>query len=181
MGRLISSFSWTFSKVSQKFLFCLGFFLSTEIMNLLPNVIFAISWNIQTWIIPECSCKSCISLFASVRSAASSFSAGNGAGHQPAAALAVSYGMPTWTQVLLPSHQFSAQTFALNPLRQQKTQQGNQLAKETDRLMKAFTALPVSPDQVRISTIWTRWPEFSWICSRFIKWLTLIWFPFKLS
>ncbi|XP_075904448.1 syntaxin-7 isoform X2 [Nelusetta ayraudi] len=30
---------------------------------------------------------------------------------------------------------------------QQKTQQGNQLAKETDRLMKAFTALPVSPDQ----------------------------------
>ncbi|XP_063351439.1 syntaxin-7 isoform X1 [Pelmatolapia mariae] len=30
---------------------------------------------------------------------------------------------------------------------QQKQQQGNHLAKETDRLMKAFTALPVGPDQ----------------------------------
>ncbi|XP_037541294.1 syntaxin-7 [Nematolebias whitei] len=30
---------------------------------------------------------------------------------------------------------------------QQKQQQGNQLAKETDRLMKSFTALPIGPDQ----------------------------------
>ncbi|KAA8583199.1 hypothetical protein FQN60_015745 [Etheostoma spectabile] len=30
---------------------------------------------------------------------------------------------------------------------QQKQQQGNQLAKETDRLIKAFSALPVGPDQ----------------------------------
>ncbi|KAG8011201.1 Syntaxin-7 [Nibea albiflora] len=30
---------------------------------------------------------------------------------------------------------------------QQKQQQGNQLAKDTDRLMKAFSALPVGPDQ----------------------------------
>lgn len=30
---------------------------------------------------------------------------------------------------------------------QQKQQQGSQLAKDTDRLMKAFTALPVGPDQ----------------------------------
>ncbi|XP_068609800.1 syntaxin-7 [Brachionichthys hirsutus] len=30
---------------------------------------------------------------------------------------------------------------------QQNQQQGNQLAKETDRLMKSFTALPVGPDQ----------------------------------
>ncbi|CAN9507734.1 unnamed protein product [Ophioblennius macclurei] len=30
---------------------------------------------------------------------------------------------------------------------QQKQQQGNQLAKDTDRLIKAFTALPVGPDQ----------------------------------
>ncbi|XP_020488112.2 syntaxin-7 [Labrus bergylta] len=30
---------------------------------------------------------------------------------------------------------------------QQTQQQGNQLAKETDRLMKTFTALPVGPDQ----------------------------------
>uniref|UniRef100_UPI0037E81444 syntaxin-7 n=1 Tax=Semicossyphus pulcher TaxID=241346 RepID=UPI0037E81444 len=30
---------------------------------------------------------------------------------------------------------------------QQKQQQGNQLAKETDRLMKAFSGLPVGPDQ----------------------------------
>ncbi|XP_059212661.1 syntaxin-7 isoform X2 [Centropristis striata] len=30
---------------------------------------------------------------------------------------------------------------------QQKQQQGNQLAKETDRLIKAFCALPVGPDQ----------------------------------
>ncbi|KAF7655713.1 hypothetical protein LDENG_00051980 [Lucifuga dentata] len=30
---------------------------------------------------------------------------------------------------------------------QQKQQQGNQLAKETDRLIKAFSALPVSTDQ----------------------------------
>ncbi|KAM9338811.1 syntaxin-7 [Symphorus nematophorus] len=30
---------------------------------------------------------------------------------------------------------------------QQKQQQGNHLAKETDRLMKAFSALPVGPDQ----------------------------------
>ncbi|GAA6235159.1 syntaxin-7 [Lates japonicus] len=30
---------------------------------------------------------------------------------------------------------------------QQKQQQGNQLAKETDRLIKAFAALPVGPDQ----------------------------------
>ena len=32
--------------------------------------------------------------------------------------------------------------------RQQKQQHGNQLAKETDRLMKAFSALPIGPDQV---------------------------------
>lgn len=37
--------------------------------------------------------------------------------------------------------------------RQQKQQQGNQLAKETDRLIKAFTALPVGPDQVLNSKI----------------------------
>uniref|UniRef100_A0A8D3A4W1 Syntaxin-7 n=1 Tax=Scophthalmus maximus TaxID=52904 RepID=A0A8D3A4W1_SCOMX len=30
---------------------------------------------------------------------------------------------------------------------QQKQQQGNQLAKETDRLIKAFAALPIGPDQ----------------------------------
>ncbi|XP_054604342.2 syntaxin-7 isoform X1 [Nothobranchius furzeri] len=30
---------------------------------------------------------------------------------------------------------------------QQKQQQGNNLAKETDKLMKAFTALPIGPDQ----------------------------------
>ncbi|XP_049445262.1 syntaxin-7 isoform X1 [Epinephelus fuscoguttatus] len=30
---------------------------------------------------------------------------------------------------------------------QQKQQQGNQLAKDTDKLMKAFSALPVGPDQ----------------------------------
>lgn len=30
---------------------------------------------------------------------------------------------------------------------QQKQQQGNQLAKETDRLMKTFSALPIGPDQ----------------------------------
>lgn len=35
-----------------------------------------------------------------------------------------------------------------NVISQQKQQQGNHLAKETDRLMKAFTALPVGPDQV---------------------------------
>lgn len=36
--------------------------------------------------------------------------------------------------------------------RQQKQQHGNQLAKETDRLMKAFSALPIGPDQV----CWTK-------------------------
>ncbi|KAK1888992.1 Syntaxin-7 [Dissostichus eleginoides] len=33
------------------------------------------------------------------------------------------------------------------PCEQQKQQQGNQLAKDTDRLIKAFSALPVGPDQ----------------------------------
>lgn len=36
--------------------------------------------------------------------------------------------------------------------RQQKQQQGNQLAKETDRLMKTYTSLPVGPDQVIAET-----------------------------
>nr|XP_046229453.1 syntaxin-7 [Scatophagus argus]XP_046229454.1 syntaxin-7 [Scatophagus argus] len=35
----------------------------------------------------------------------------------------------------------------LRQMLQQKQQQGNQLAKETDRLMKTFSALPVGPDQ----------------------------------
>ncbi|XP_070844000.1 syntaxin-7 [Chaetodon trifascialis] len=45
---------------------------------------------------------------------------------------------------LLGTEQDSSQ---LRQTLQQKQQQGNQLAKETDRLMKAFSALPVSPDQ----------------------------------
>lgn len=32
---------------------------------------------------------------------------------------------------------------------QQKQQQGNQLAKDTDKLMKVFTSLPIGPDQVQ--------------------------------
>ncbi|XP_039982057.1 syntaxin-7 [Xiphias gladius] len=38
-------------------------------------------------------------------------------------------------------------TSQLGQTLQQKQQQGNQLAKETDRLVKAFTSLPVGPDQ----------------------------------
>ncbi|XP_022625251.1 syntaxin-7 [Seriola dumerili] len=38
-------------------------------------------------------------------------------------------------------------TSQLRQTLQQKQQQGNQLAKETDRLIKAFSALPVGPDQ----------------------------------
>ncbi|XP_041661130.1 syntaxin-7 [Cheilinus undulatus] len=45
---------------------------------------------------------------------------------------------------LLGSDQDSSQ---LRNTLQQKQQQGNQLAKETDRLIKAFSALPVGPDQ----------------------------------
>ncbi|XP_028461054.1 syntaxin-7 [Perca flavescens] len=45
---------------------------------------------------------------------------------------------------LLGTEQDSSQ---LRQTLQQKQQQGNQLAKETDRLIKAFTALPVGPDQ----------------------------------
>uniref|UniRef100_H2MUZ6 Syntaxin-7 n=1 Tax=Oryzias latipes TaxID=8090 RepID=H2MUZ6_ORYLA len=45
---------------------------------------------------------------------------------------------------LLGTEQDSSQ---LRQTLQQKQQQGNQLAKETDQLIKAFTALPVGPDQ----------------------------------
>ncbi|XP_017264511.1 syntaxin-7 [Kryptolebias marmoratus] len=45
---------------------------------------------------------------------------------------------------LLGSEQDTSQ---LRQTLQQKQQQGNQLAKETDRLMKSFTALPIGPDQ----------------------------------
>ncbi|TMS12215.1 syntaxin-7 [Larimichthys crocea] len=45
---------------------------------------------------------------------------------------------------LLGTEQDSSQ---LRQTLQQKQQQGNQLAKDTDRLMKAFSALPVGPDQ----------------------------------
>ncbi|TNM95077.1 syntaxin-7 [Takifugu rubripes] len=38
-------------------------------------------------------------------------------------------------------------TSQLRQMLQQKQQQGNQLAKETDRLMKAYSSLPVGPDQ----------------------------------
>ncbi|KAM6915310.1 syntaxin-7 [Xenentodon cancila] len=38
-------------------------------------------------------------------------------------------------------------TSQLRQTLQQKIQQGNQLAKETDRLIKAFSALPIGPDQ----------------------------------
>ncbi len=55
--------------------------------------------------------------------------------------------------------------------RQQKQQQGNQLAKETDRLMKTFTSLPVGPDQVlnwsisllvnsSVPNFWVFWPFY---------------------
>ncbi|XP_028253555.1 syntaxin-7 [Parambassis ranga] len=45
---------------------------------------------------------------------------------------------------LLGTEQDSSQ---LRQTLQQKQQQGNQLAKETDRLIKAFAALPIGPDQ----------------------------------
>ncbi|XP_036943089.1 syntaxin-7-like [Acanthopagrus latus] len=45
---------------------------------------------------------------------------------------------------LLGTEQDSSQ---LQQTLQQKQQHGNQLAKETDRLMKAFSALPIGPDQ----------------------------------
>ncbi|XP_071335007.1 syntaxin-7 isoform X2 [Trachinotus anak] len=45
---------------------------------------------------------------------------------------------------LLGTEQDSSQ---LRQTLQQKQQQGNQLAKDTDRLIKAFSALPVGPDQ----------------------------------
>uniref|UniRef100_A0A3Q3XBS7 Syntaxin-7 n=1 Tax=Mola mola TaxID=94237 RepID=A0A3Q3XBS7_MOLML len=44
-------------------------------------------------------------------------------------------------------------TSQLQQTLQQKQQQGNQLAKETDRLMKAFSGLPVGPDQVLTSSV----------------------------
>lgn len=99
------------------------------------------------------SCKSCIFFPTSVWAAASSFSAWDRWGHQPVAKHVVSYEGPAWIFTYSVSRCFSTLTLVLRLFRQQKTQQGNQLAKETDRLMKAFCALPVSPDQVLISLI----------------------------
>lgn len=59
-----------------------------------------------------------------------------------------------WVTQYEESLQYSLSVFEKNDfifslvIRQEKQQQGSQLAKETDRLIKAFSALPVSPDQV---------------------------------
>ena len=55
---------------------------------------------------------------------------------------------------MLKHNEFRLSDFFLSLVtRQQKQQQGNQLAKEADRLIKAFSALPVGADQVLNSSV----------------------------
>lgn len=68
---------------------------------------------------------------------------------------------------LFEAHFWHSQAFGMKTItvslvaRQQNQQQGNQLAKETDRLIKVFSALPVGADQV-LAFLFSENQYFGW-------------------